>query len=122
MVAPPTRLLASSSAIRKALTIVSVWPFEDPVRGRLETILIVPLSAAPAAGDGLGEGDGEGDGPGTVGLAGDGLVSAFAAGFSVGLASVFAGAAGWLPPPPQAARKTLAPRMSETTRQVAGLG
>ena len=40
-----------------ALTIVSVWPLLLPVRGRLETILIVPLSgrdAAAAAAAGCG--------------------------------------------------------------------
>src|SRR4051812_33160489 len=47
MVAPPTLLLASVRHMLIELTMVSVWPFEEPVRGRLETILIVPLSSPP---------------------------------------------------------------------------
>ena len=43
IVAWPTWLLCSASAILKALTIVSVGPFELPLRGMLETILTVPV-------------------------------------------------------------------------------
>jgi hypothetical protein len=77
-------------------TIVSLWPFELPVRGKLETILIRPESwlgpdAAAAAGDAAGEAAGE-----ATGLAegAAGLAAVLAA--SVGLAGavVGAGAAG----------------------------
>jgi hypothetical protein len=99
MVAPPTRLLASSSAILIALTIVSVWPLEEPVRGRLETILMVPVSPAAegeAAGD--GEGDGLGDAAGLAAVAGFGTAGdEAAAGEAAGLAAgAGAGAAGFV--------------------------
>ena len=46
------RIAASSSAILIAFTIVSVWPFDEPVRGSDETILMVlalpPVDAAAA--------------------------------------------------------------------------
>src|SRR3954449_12600512 len=59
MVAPPTLLPTSSSAIFIALTIVSVWPLLLPVLGSDETILIEPLSwpGAVVAGDAAATGD-----------------------------------------------------------------
>ena len=88
-----------------ALTIVSVWPFELPVRGRLETILIVPPAAA---GDGLadltaGEGEGaaltagEGEGEGAALTAGEGEAAtglALTAGEATGLVLTAGDAAG----------------------------
>ena len=78
----PILLLTSSSAILNALTIVSDWPLAEPVRGRLETILIVPLRAAAGLGEGLaataGEpaGLGDGDTAGAAGLGGSGALVA----------------------------------------------
>src|ERR1051326_7678699 len=55
IVAPPILPPISLTAILMALDIVSVWPLFAPVRGRLETILIVPLNCPPAAATALGE-------------------------------------------------------------------
>src|SRR5919197_3316697 len=85
MVAPPTRPLCSWSAMRKALTIVSVWPFGEPVRGRLETMRIVPDNWPPATaglGDAAATGDAAGDGEAA------GLATGLAAGDAAGLAAV----------------------------------
>src|SRR4051794_12737219 len=53
MVKLPTLLLASWKAILMPFTMVSVWALAEPVRGRLETILMVfpwlPLGWAQAA-------------------------------------------------------------------------
>src|SRR5947209_1374383 len=46
----PALLPASLSASFMDATIWSVWSFEPPVRGRLDTILIVPLVAPLLAG------------------------------------------------------------------------
>src|SRR5437868_15065235 len=45
MVKLPTLFCTSFSAILKPLVMLSVLPLSAPVRGRLETILIVPLVA-----------------------------------------------------------------------------
>src|SRR5436190_213 len=82
MVALPTLLLCSASAILKALTMVSVWPFGEPVRGRLETMRIVPLRLLAAAAAGLGEAAATGDGDDT------GLATGLAAAADDGLAAV----------------------------------
>src|SRR5262245_19310107 len=94
---------------------VSVCPFGEPVRGRLETMRIVPLRALPAAAAGLGEGTPAGDGDdtglatGLAAAAADGLaaVAGEAAAGGLGAGAVVGAAAGaavgWAPPPPQAA-------------------
>src|SRR6266851_2978190 len=95
----------SWSAILKPLTNVSVWPLLLPVRGRLETILIVPVSwlATAALGDGAATAEGEAAGE-TAGL--------------VGAAAGAAGAAvGWAAPPPQAARNSVAAAENEDRRE-----
>src|SRR4051794_18632981 len=94
MVAPPTFMPASSRHMLIELTTVSVWPLDEPVRGRLETILIVPLRSPPPpllAATGLAAIAGSG-----VGTAGA-VVGAAAAGAVVGAAAagaVVAAAAG----------------------------
>src|SRR5579884_2774657 len=47
----PALLFASSSAILIEFTMVSVWPFEEPVRGSDDTILIVVALPAPAGAE-----------------------------------------------------------------------
>src|SRR5205809_351172 len=128
MVALPTLPLRSASAMRKALTMVSVWPLGVPVRGRLETMRIVPVRLAPATGLAAGEGaataDGEaagfatglaaGEAAGLAAAAGD---AAAAAGGLVAAGAVVAGAeVGWAPPPPQAATNTVVANVSEDRR------
>src|SRR5207302_6411606 len=127
----PTLFWASSSAILKALTSVSVWPLLLPVRGRLETILIVPVSwlATAALGDGAataeGEAAGETAGFGLAAATADGLAAAAAegdaAGEAAGLVGAAAGAAGaavgWAAPPPQAARNSVASTENEDRRE-----
>jgi len=107
----------------KALTIVSVWPFEEPVRGRLETILIVPDNVPPAAAGeaaGLGDAAATGDGLGTAGLAGAaGLVVADVVGAAAGFDSAGFVVGLGVAPPPQAARNRLAPIAIADSRQVA---
>src|SRR5579864_6545241 len=78
MVALPILPLISFSAILMALDIVSVWPLFAPVRGRLETILIVPLSCAPLAAAALGE---------ATAATADGEAAGEAAGLATGLAA-----------------------------------
>src|SRR5215212_6781953 len=116
MVAPPTLLFASSSAILNEFTIVSLWSLNDPVRGKLEKILIVPLNPDPlppaaglAAATGLAEASGLGDAPG------DGTAGAAAAGLVASAAGLVA--AGVVGAPPQAANNTLAPIRSDVTRR-----
>src|SRR5215212_171735 len=59
MVAPPTLLLTSSSAIFMALTMVSDWPLLLPVLGSDDTILMEPVSwpDGAAAGDAAATGE-----------------------------------------------------------------
>ena|SRR5438105_862524 len=130
IVAPPTLFCASSRAILKAFTIVSLWPLLLPVRGRLETILIVPVSwlATAALGDGAataeGEAAGEAAGLGLAAAAAEGLAAAAAEGEAAAAAGlvgagavVAAGAAvGWAPPPPQAATNSVAATDKEDRR------
>src|SRR5215216_1774773 len=132
MVALPILLLCSVSAMRKALTMVSVWPFGEPVRGRLDTMRMVPvrLLAATALGDGAATADGDAaaaglaDGLGAAdadGLAAadgdaaaaDGEAGGLAAGAVVGGAAAgpVVGCAG--PPPVHAATKTVAANDSD---------
>jgi hypothetical protein len=109
-------LFASSIAILNEFTIVSLWSLNDPVRGRLEKILIVPLNPAPPpAAAGLAAATGLAEATGLAAAAGDGDAGAPAAGLvgsEAGL--VAAGVAG---APPQAARNTLAPSRSDVTRR-----
>jgi len=78
------------------LAMVSVWPLFAPVRGRLETILIVPLScAAPApAATGLGDAAAPGDADGEAAGDAAGLAAGLAAGEAAGEAAGDAAAAG----------------------------
>jgi hypothetical protein len=70
--------------MRKALTIVSVWPLGEPVRGRLETMRMVPLRVLAATG--LGEAAAAGEAAG--------LAAGLAAGEAAGLAATAGDAAG----------------------------
>jgi hypothetical protein len=85
----------------KELTSVSVWPLLLPVRGKLETILIVPVNwlAAAALGDGAATADGDATGE-VAGLAAglaaaeaDGEAAGEAAGAVVGFGAVAAAGA-----------------------------
>src|ERR687884_735284 len=86
IVALPILLFTSSSAILKALTIVSVCPLDEPVRGRLETILSVPVSAAAGLGEaaGLAAGDAAGLAPGEAAGLAAGAAGLGGAGAAVG--------------------------------------
>src|SRR4051794_19479879 len=79
MVAPPTLLLTSSSAIFMALTMVSLWPLLLPVLGSDDTILIEPVSwpDGAAAGDAAATGEaGEATGDATALVLEDGDAAA----------------------------------------------
>src|SRR5437588_11892243 len=103
MVAPPSLpplpsapAPISCSAILNELTGVSVWPLLLPVRGRLETILMVPVRLAPATalGDGAATADGEAAAAGDAAGLADGLAAAAAAGLAAAAAEGEAAAAG----------------------------
>src|SRR5215471_18706482 len=139
IVALPILPLTSAIAILMALAMVSVWPLFAPVRGRLETILIVPLSCAPPAATGLGDaaapgdGDGEaagdaaglaaglaageaaGDAPGEAAVAGEAAGDA-AAGFGAVVGCAAGAAVGWAPPPPHAVTNNMPATDSEDKR------
>ena len=106
---------------------VSVWPFGEPVRGRLETMRIVPLrvlaataglgdAAATGEAAGLATGLAAGDAAGLAATAGDAagaVVGLAAAGAAVGAAGAAVGvAAGVL----QAATNRVVPNNSDDRR------
>src|SRR6266511_440944 len=101
--------------MRTALTMVSVWPFGEPVRGRLETMRIVPVRLPPAAGLGDGETAGDGD---AAGLAA-GLAAGDAAGLAAAAAGDAAGDAGGLVAAAGAAGGAAGPPHATTNRLVA---
>ncbi|MDQ6670863.1 MAG: hypothetical protein M3069_08955 [Chloroflexota bacterium] len=105
---------------------MSVWPLLLPVRGRLETILMVPVSvlATAALGDGAaaaGEADGEAAGfaDGLAAAEADGLAAgegAAAAGFGAGAVVAAGAVVGVAGVPLQAAMNIVAAAESDDRR------